>query len=324
MRAAVVHQLGQAPEPLDHKDPVPAPGHTLVRMTAAAINPIDVTISSGKHPLGRPGLPHVPGIEGVGVVVESDALAPGTRVRVQVPGGLVDGTLAELVIAPDASCLPIPDGVDDDQVAALGSVGISALVALEDVAALRPGESVLVLGATGALGRAFVQLAKALGAQSVIAAGRNAERLESMAAAAEGAPDATILLDPTDPEGFKRQSAEAGGPVDVVFDSLWGPYAMPGLSGLKFGGRYVNLGQSAGAEASVDSGLLRHQWIRLAGLSGAAISGDRARAAFAHLMQLAVAGRVSLPTRVYALDDVATAWQAQAAGSPGAKLIIRP
>jgi NADPH2:quinone reductase len=325
MRAAVVHQHDQAPEPTEHKDPVRAPGHTLVRMTAAAVNPIDVTIASGKHPLGRPVLPYVPGVEGAGVVVESDTLAPGARVRVQVPGGLVDGTLAELVVAADAACLPIPDGVDDDQAAALGAVGISALVALEDVAALRAGESVLVLGATGALGQMFVQLAQAIGAQPVIAAGRNAERLESMARAALGAPDATILLDPADPEGFKRQLAEAGGPVDVVLDSLWGPYAMPALSGLKFRGRYVNLGQSAGAEASVDSGLLRHQWISLAGLSGAAISLDRARAAFAHLTQLAVAGRVSLPTRVYKLDDVALAWQAQTAGSsPGAKLIVRP
>ena len=290
MRAAVVHQHGQAPEPTTHRDPVRAPGHTLVRVTAAAVNPIDITISSGAHPLGRPAVPHVPGVEGAGVVVESDTLAPGSRVRVQVPGGLVDGTLAELVVAPDAACLPIPDGVDDDQAAALGSVGISALVALEDVAALRAGETVLVLGATGALGRMFVQLARVIGAERIVAAARSAERLKAMASdAAEGSPDATILLDAADPQGFKRQLANAGGPVDVVVDSLWGPYAMPALSGLKFKGRYVNLGQSAGVEASVDSGLLRHQWISLAGLSGAAIPPNRARAAYAHLTQLAAA-----------------------------------
>lgn len=324
MRAAVVHQHGQAPEPTGYDDPIRKPGHTLVRVTAAAINPIDVTISSGRHPLGRPALPHVPGVEGAGVVVESDTLAAGARVRVQVPGGLVDGTLAEFVVAPDAACLPIPDGVDDDQAAALGTVGISALVAFEDVADLRSGESVLVLGATGALGRVFVQLAKGVGAQPVIAAGRTAERLESLAHSGAGAPDAVILLDPADPESLAKRMAEVGGPVDVVFDSLWGPYAVPALSGLKFGGRYVNLGQGAGAESSVDSGLLRHQWITLAGLSGAAIPPGRARTAFAHVMGLAAAGRLSLPTRVYGLDDVAQAWQEQAAGSPGVKLIVRP
>lgn len=324
MRAAVVHQHGRDPEPGGYKDPVRGPGHTLVRVVAAAVNPIDITISSGKHPLGRPGLPHVPGVEGVGVVVESDTLASGARVRVQVPGGLVDGTLAELVVAPDAACLPIPDGVEDEQAAALGSVGISALVALEDLAALRAGESVLVLGATGGLGRVFVQLAKAIGAERVVAAGRTAERLETLARSAVGAPDATILLDPSDPEGFAAQLSEAGGPVDVVLDSVWGPYAMPALSGLKFRGRYVNLGQSAGAEANVDSGLLRHRWISLAGLSGAAIPPDRARTAFAELMRLAVTGQVSLPTRVYGLENVAQAWQEQAAGSPGAKVIVRP
>lgn len=324
MRAAVVHQHGQVPEPTEYKDPVLSPGHSLVRVAAAAINPIDITICSGSHPLGRPALPYVPGIEAAGVVVESDTLAAGTRVRVQVPGGLVDGTLAEFVVAPDAACLPIPDAVDDEQAAALGSVGISALVALEDIAALRQGESVLVLGATGALGRVCVQLAKAIGAQRVIAAGRTPERLEALAQSQAGAPDATIRLDPADSEGFAEQLAEAGGPVDVVLDSLWGPYAVPALSALNFRGRYVNLGQSAGAEANVDAGLLRHRWLSLLGLSGAAIPPDRAPTAFARLMHLAAAGEVSLPTRVYELEDVAQAWQAQAAGSPGAKLIVRP
>ncbi|WP_034262316.1 quinone oxidoreductase family protein [Actinospica robiniae] len=324
MRAAVVHQHGLAPELVEHPDPVPAPGRSLIRITAAAVNPIDVTISAGKHPLGRPALPHVPGIEGAGVVVESETLTPGARVRVQVPGGFVGGTLAELVLVPDAACLPVADGVEDDQAAALGAVGISALVALEDLAALRAGESVLVLGATGALGRVSVQLARALGAQTVLAVGRTAERLASLPPAADGGPDATILLDATDPQDLRRRLAEAGGPVDVVIDSLWGPYAMPALSGLAFRGRYVNLGQSAGAEAAVDSGLLRHQWISLTGLSGAAIPPDRARAAFAYLMKLAASGRLSLPTHVHKLDDVARAWQAQAVGSPGAKLIVRP
>lgn len=128
----------------------------------------------------------------------------------------------------------------------------------------------------------------------------------------------------TNPNNLARQVAETGGPVDVVIDSLWGPYAMPALSGLKSRGRYVNLGQSAGAEANVDSGLLRHRSINLTGLSGATIPPDRARAAFADLMRLATAGLVSLPTRVYELDHVAQAWQEQAAGSPGVKLILHP
>lgn len=320
MRAAVVHELGQTPGPHDRADPLRAPAHSLVRVTAAAVNPIDLSISAGGHPLGAPSVPHVPGIEGAGTVIDSDTLAPGTRVRIQVPGCFVDGTLAELVAVPDAACLLIPDSLEDDQAAALGAVGISGLVALQDAAALRTGESVLILGATGGLGQALLQLAKALGAKRVVAAGRSPERLESLMA--RGIADAALHLDP-DPSTFAQRLAEAGGPVDVIVDSLWGLYAAPAIAGLKSHGRFVSMGQSAGEEASLDSGILRHHRLTITGLSGASIPPDRAAAAFAQVVEYATAGRLSLPTQVHGLDDVAEAWKA-VAGSPGAKVIIHP
>jgi NADPH:quinone reductase-like Zn-dependent oxidoreductase len=98
-------------------------------------------------------------------------------VRVAVPGCFVSGTFAEYVVAQDRACLPVPDLLGDDLAAAIGAVGISALIALRDEAKVRSGESVLVLGATGGIGQAFLHLARALGADRVIAAGRNAKRL---------------------------------------------------------------------------------------------------------------------------------------------------
>ena len=221
---------------------------------------------------------------------------------------------------PRRSHLPIPDLLEDDQAAALGAVGSSGLVALQDTAALRTGESVLILGATGGLGQALLQLAKALGAKHVIAAGRSPERLESLMA--RDIADAALHPDP-DPATFAQRLADAGGPVDVIVDSLWGPYAAPAIAGLKPNGRFVSMGQSAGEAAALDSGVLRHHRLTITGLSGASLPPDRAAAAFAQVTEYAAEGLLSLPTQVHGLDDVAEAWKAVQA-SPGAKVIIRP
>jgi NADPH:quinone reductase-like Zn-dependent oxidoreductase len=320
MRAAVVSEFGQAPEITGRDVPRRPPGSALVRIAAVSLNPIDLLISSGGHPLGRPPVPHVPGVEGVGTVVESDTHTPGTRVRVSVPGGFVDGTLAEFVVAPDASCLPVPDALGDDLAAAIGVVGVSALIALRDEAGLQAGESVLVFGATGGLGRAVIRLARALGAERIVAAARNEQRLGELAD--EGGIDGTVVLT-TDPAEFASRLDKAGGPVDVVVDSLWGPYAPSALAALRTGGRYVNLGQSAGAEATVNAGLIRHSHLKLTGLSGASLSPEQGAAAYAQVADFAVAGKLDLAIESYALDDVASAWQAQAA-SPGRKITLRP
>ncbi|MEY9968252.1 NADPH:quinone reductase-like Zn-dependent oxidoreductase [Streptacidiphilus sp. MAP12-16] len=317
MRAAVVEELGQAPRVTERADPQRTAGTTLVRITAASINPVDLHISSGGHPAGTPPVPHIPGVEGVGTVVESDSLAVGTRVRVSVPGGFVDGTLAEYVSAPDATCVPLPDALGDDLAAAIGIVGISALVALREEAGLRPGDSVLVLGATGGLGQALVHLARALGAGRVIAAGRNPQRLETLAEHAD-----TLLLD-SDPAEFAARLAKAGGPVDVVADLLWGPYASCALPSLLPDGRYVNLGQTAGAEAGIGAALLRHGHLKVTGFSGASLPPARATAAYREVAEFAAQGRLELAIDSYPLAEVGTAWAAQAA-SPGAKITLRP
>lgn len=318
MRAAIVAELGQAPVVGGRREPQRVPGSTLVRVTAAALNPIDLLISGGGHPLGKPQPSHVPGVEGVGSVVESDTLAPGTRVRIAVPGCFVDGTFAEYVVAPDAACVPIPDGLADDLAAAIGVVGISALIGLRDEAALRPGESVLVLGATGAFGQAFLHLARVLGAGRIIAAGRDEARLVALSDVSDG----TVVLE-RDPAAFLAGLEKVGGPVDVVVDPLWGPYARPALAACRPGGRLLNVGQLAGAEASVDAGTLRHARLRVLGVSGASLTPEQTAAAYAEVATYAAAGRFDLAREVCPLKDVAEAWAAQA-GSPGKKLVLRP
>jgi NADPH2:quinone reductase len=332
MRAAVVEAHGQAPRIGQRTDPQRRPGTTLVRLTAASINPIDLLISSGGHPAGKPPVPHVPGIEGVGTVVESAVFGAGTRVRLSVPGGFVDGTLAEYTAAPDEACIPIPDRLGDPAAAAIGAVGISALVTLRDLAGLLAGESVLVLGATGGFGQAIVQIARALGAGRVVAAGRNQQRLDRLAAAVdssdgdaapgEAPPISTVLLDP-DPATFVQQLEKTGGKVDVVVDTLWGPYAQPALAGLAPTGRYLNVGGAAGGEATISAGLLRHGLLKVTGFSAATLSATEGNAAYQDVIGLAVAGRLNLPIDTYPLDDIEAAWNAQAA-SPGTKIVVQP
>ena len=161
MKAAVIDRLGAAPRVVVHPDPPPATGNqVLVKVEAAALNAVDLHIASGHHRAGAPQLPYVPGIETVGTIVAGPD--QGLRVRVAVPAGLVPGVnggMAEFLLTDRATCIPVPDGLGSATAAAVGVVGTSADMSLRR-AGMRAGESVLVLGASGPLGTAFVQLAR--------------------------------------------------------------------------------------------------------------------------------------------------------------------
>ncbi len=179
MRAAVVEAVGSPPAVGDVDEPVLDAGSALVAVDAVPLNPVEIRVAAGRHAReAQP--PYVPGVEGVGRVVESSRIPPGRRVRFEsaaLPGFGGNGTLAERAAVPEVSLAVLPDEAPDDLAAALGVVGITALLAIER-AAPAGGERVLVLGATGAVGQVAVQLAKLLGAGRVVGAGRNAERLE--------------------------------------------------------------------------------------------------------------------------------------------------
>lgn len=218
MKAAVIDTLGTAPRVTTRPDPSPASGdQVLVKVEATALNVIDLHIAAGDHRAGPPQLPYVPGLETVGTIAAGPE--QGLRVRAVALAGLVPGVnggLAEFLLASRATCIPVSDGLDSVVAAAIGAVGTSADLALRK-AGLRAGESVLVLGATGPLGAAIVQLARLAGAKRVIAAGRDRERLARVPAA-----DGVAVLG-TEP--LSEQLAALGGPVDLVADPVWGPWA---------------------------------------------------------------------------------------------------
>ena len=317
MKAAVIDTLGTAPRVTACPDPSPAAGDlVLVKVEAAALNAVDLHVASGHHRAGPPRLPYVPAIEAAGTIVAGPD--QGLRVRAAVPAGLVPGVnggLAELLLTSRATCIPVPEELDSVAAAAIGVAGTSADLSLRK-AGIQAGDSVLVLGATGPLGTAVIQLARLAGATRVIAAGRNPGRLAQLSLAADG----VALLGE---EPLSGQLASLGGPVDMVVDSVWGPWAAAALACLKPGGRYLNVGAAGG-----DGTAFHVEWLRAAQLTLIGFSATRAEpadviASYRHVAALAAAGSLKLPTAAYKLDEATQAWEAQAS-SPGQKIVVIP
>lgn len=316
MKAAMINVIGQPPCSQTVDDPTPtSERQVLIQVRATALNAIDLHIAAGEHRAGSPRLPYAPGLEAVGVV--TDGRDAGLHVRTLAPAGLVpgvDGGLAELQLVDRAACVPIPDGLDSVSAAAIGVVGTGAELALAR-AELKPGESVLVLGASGPFGNAFVQLAKHAGAERVVAAGRNVDRLNALPAADRVA----ILGDQPLPE----QLDAIGGPVDLVVDPLWGQWAEPAIRCLKPAGRYLNVGAAAGDGLPFHVELLRSRQLALIGFSGASAAPADQLASYRRIAAHALAGHLTLPTAIYPLSEAAQAW-AEQASSPGKKIIVVP
>jgi NADPH2:quinone reductase len=309
--------VGSPPRPGEVDEPVPKDGTALVAVDAAPLNPVEIRVAAGRH-ARRAQPPYVPGLEGAGTVIESARLEPGTRVRfegVALPGFGAQGTLAGRAVVPEESLVELPDDVGADLAAAFGVVGITALLGLER-AALAAGERVLVLGATGAVGQMAVQLAKLMGADTVVGAGRSAERLER---ARELGADEVVELDGGDLTGaFERAAA---GRLDVVIDPLWGEPAMAALRAIATEGRLVNVGQSAGTDVRLPLEVVRNRQGAIHAISSGWTDPGRKADAYRRLLGHAVAGRLDVDRDVVPLDDVGSAWERQAA-SPGRKLVV--
>jgi len=318
MRAAVVEAVGSPPGVGDVDEPVLDAGSALVAVDAVPLNPVEIRVAAGRHPReAQP--PYVPGVEGVGRVVESSRIPPGRRVRFEsaaLPGFGGNGTLAERAAVPEVSLAVLPDEAPADLAAALGVVGITALLAIER-AAPAGGERVLVLGATGAVGQAAVQLAKLLGAGRVVGAGRNAERLERVR---ELGADAVAELEGAGDLSAAFEDA-AGGPLDIVIDALWGEPAMAALRAIATEGRLVNVGQSAGADVRIPIEQVRNRQAAIHAISSGWTPLERKASLYDRLLDYALSGHLTVDREVVPLEDVGAAWQRQDA-SPGLKLVV--
>jgi NADPH:quinone reductase len=320
MRAAVVEAVGSPPVVGEVEEPAPDALSAVVAVEAVPLNPVEIRVAAGRH-VRRAQPPYVPGLEGVGRVVESARIPPGRRVRFEsaaLPGFGSNGALAERAAVPEESLAVLPDEAPADLAAALGVVGITALLAIER-AAPAGGERVLVLGATGAVGQVAVQLAKLLGAGRVVGAGRNAELLERVREL--GADDVVELGAAPGGDISAAFEEAAGGPLDIVIDPLWGEPAMAALRVLATEGRLVNVGQSAGTDVRIPLEVVRNRQGTIHAISSGWTGLAQKASLYDRLLDYALTGHLTVNREVIPLADVGAAWERQDA-SPGRKLVI--
>lgn len=303
MKAAVVTDFSQPPRYADFREPEAPEGFVPVRMLAVGVHRIVRSLAAGAHYGSGDELPFVPGVDGVG------ELADGRRVYT---GGSPDpfGTLAERTVVPDGFAVPVPDALDSVTAAGIVNPAMSSWLPLAGRGALRPGQTVLVLGATGASGSLAVQIALHLGAGRVIAAGRNAAALAVLAA------DPRVVAVSID-EALTtsiRSAAPAG--IDVVLDYLWGPVAEAALEALRRTGlshtaratQYVQIGALAGTRVGLDAALLRSSNVTVFGSGAGSIEPRLLLAELPKILALAASGGITLPVRAVPLANVEAEW----------------
>jgi NADPH:quinone reductase len=306
----------------DIPDPVPGPGEVVAKVAAVGLNFFDTLIIAGKYQT-KPPFPFSPGGEFAGVV---EGLGPG--VSAFAPGDRVLGytnfnaARERTAVAAD-KIVKIPADLDFDRAAALTVTYGTAYHALEHRALLRRGETLVVLGASGGVGLAAVELGRIMGAR-VIACASTDEKLAF--ARAHGA-DETVNYAREDLRGaLKRLGGDRG--VDVVFDPVGGPYSEAALRSLAWGGRHLVVGFAAGEIPKIALNLVLLKGCAVIGIFwGAWVRHETAqyKQALDALAQWCAQGKLSCHIqKVYPLKDTPAALHALAARRVMGKLVVHP
>ena len=216
------------------------PGETLVEMRLAAVTPLDRSTLAGKQPM----VPFVPGSEGAGVVVSSDVLAPGTAVVVRGEGVGVTraGVWGRYAVVPNAAVHRLPSSLEAGTALALMTPALTAHTAVRRVADVQAGETVVVTGVTGLVGRMCAAIARSAGAARVI----GLVSLDDRADDALGLVDQVVRVD-----GLGQVGRELPW-CDAVVDTMGGPVAGGVLGHISPGGRIAVLGYKAGEFTTID------------------------------------------------------------------------
>jgi NADPH2:quinone reductase len=317
MKAAIIDRRGQPPRYGEFADPEPREGYTAVRVLAAGLHPIVKALAAGGHYGSTGGVPCVPGVDGVG------RLPDGRRAYIGFAPAPY-GTFSERTLAPaGVRGVALPDELDDATVAGFLNPAMAAWLALAVRAELLPGENVLVLGATGVAGRLVVQFARHLGAGGLVAAGRDPGSLATLPTL--GADRVIDLGEPTEVVA----EAVAASSADVVVDFLWGAPAEVTLGALARRGldngarrvRYVQIGETAGAELTLRAASLRSTGVEILGSGAGSVPIERIMAEMPRVLKLAADGSARLDVETVPLADVADAWQRE---THGRRLVVVP
>ena len=319
-------------------DPVPGPGQVLVRVRAAALNRVDKWVRDGWPGLQLP-LPHIPGSDGAGEVAAVGAgvtrWRPGDRVvinanlgcgecaaclagqdnlcaRWHLLGETVPGTDCELLALPERQLLALPEGFAFEQAAAAALVFQTAWHSLITRGQVRPGETVLIVGAAGGVNTAAIQIAKLAGCQ-VWVVGADAAKL-----ALAQSLGADVLIDRSAGDWGKQVYGLSGKRgVDVVVDNVGAATMLTSLRSARKGGRVLTVGNTAGPRFELDNRYLFGKHLSLIGSTMSTLS------EFAAVMGLVFAGRLRpVVDSTFPLADIRAAHERLEQGAVRGKLVL--
>lgn len=328
MRAVIVRAFGPPPSAVlgELPDPVPGAQEVLVETHAVAANYVDLLVIAGKYQF-LPALPFVPGKGPAGIV---RAVGPGVR-RVKIGDRVLttaeQGGYAEQVVVAADQCHLLPAGLSFVDAAAMTLVYDTAWFALLERARYRAGETVLVLGASGGVGFAAVQLAKAKGARVLAGIATPAKADLARAAGADAIID---LARPDLRESLRAQvfAATGGRGADIILDPLGGDVFDAALRALAWSGRLVVIGFAAGRIPTLKANYLLVKNIEVSGLQ---VSDYRKRmpermdACFAEIFALHAAGELGpAPVTVYPLAHFAQALQQIESRQARGRIVLTP
>jgi len=303
-------------------DPVPGPGQVALDVMAAGVNFPDVLIIQGKYQF-KPELPFTPGNELSGVVRSVGEGVTAYKAGDKVIAFTSQGAFAQQIVVPVQALMPMPPGMDFDTAAAITLTYGTSHHAVVDRAALKEGETMLVLGAAGGVGLAAIEIGKALGAR-VIAAASSDEKLA--VCRAHGA-DATINYSTEDLREAIKGATGGKGP-DVIYDPVGGIYAEPAFRSIGWRGRYLVVGFANGEIPKLPLNLTLLKGASLMGVFWGEFAKREPKANMAAMRQLMgwmaegkirphISGR-------YALKDTASALNDMAARKVTGKVVIQP
>jgi NADPH2:quinone reductase len=306
----------------DIADPSPEPGQAVVAIKAAALNFFDTLIIAGKYQF-KPAPPFSPAAEFAGVVESLGAGVTSVKIGDRVIGYMTYGAARERVAIAADKLIKIPDALDFDRAAGICITYGTTLHALKDRAKLNGGETLAVLGASGGVGLAAIELGKIRGARVIACASSN----EKLAFARQHGADEVINYASDDLKEALRRVTRGHG-ADVIYDPVGGPYTEPALRSIAWQGRFLVIGFAAGEIPKLPLNLVLLKGCDVLGVFwGPWIERDPQghHANTKQLLEWCVQGKISSHVHsIYPLAEGAAALKAIAARQVMGKVILRP
>ena len=290
MRAILCKELGPADKLVIEDVPSPqvSGDGVKVKVKAAGLNFPDTLIIEGKYQI-KPELPFSPGGEMAGEIIEVGPDVKNLKPGMRVMGLTGYGSFAEEMVIGESRVIPVPDGMKDETAAAFSMVYGTSYHALKQRANIQPGETLLVLGASGGVGLAAVELGKAMGAR-VIAAASSDDKLQ--VAKEAGADDLINYTDEDLKEALKSRYPQG---IDVIYDPVGDRFTEPALRNMAWNGRFLIVGFAAGEIPKIPANLTLLKGCSVVGVFWGAFTAKEPKAHIQNvkeLMQLFAEGKI--------------------------------